>query len=119
MSDLLKEGLEFLEEQRKLYMTESVTYRRGTATAEVLATIGKTRYEVDDEAGMKVGTHLVDFLITATDLVIAGTAVIPKLGDEIDYDGKTYSVLHIPGEGCWRWSDPHGNTYRIHTRYGS
>ena len=48
MTDLLENGLDWLEEQRKAHMTKTVTYRRGASTVEVAATVGATRFEVDD-----------------------------------------------------------------------
>ncbi len=114
--DLLKDGLDFLAKQRKEFMTQLVKYRRGAEAIDVLATIGRTQYENEDEGGFRVGAHMVDFLISADDLMIGGVAVVPEFGDEIEYNGKMFEVSHLSGEGCWRWSDPHGKTYRIHTK---
>lgn len=119
MADLLKDGLRFLEEQRKMFMTVPVVYRRGEAEISVAATIGKTKYDIGVEESVRVGSHTVDFLIAAEDLVFDGVPVVPGPDDEIDYNGSTYSVVRLADDGCWRWSDPHGNTYRIHTRFSA
>jgi hypothetical protein len=116
VTDLLKQGMDFLDAQRKLYMTEDVRYKRGESHVDLKATVGKTDFEVGEEGSFKVGSHVVDFLVTASDLIINGSAVFPELGDEIIYNDKTFTVLHLPSEGFWRWSDPYGNTMRIHTK---
>ncbi|MDD5503349.1 MAG: hypothetical protein PHH26_07815 [Candidatus Thermoplasmatota archaeon] len=116
MADLLKDGMEFLDVQRKMYMTEDVIYKRGESSVNLRATVGKTDFEVGEEGCFKVGSHVVDFLLTATDLVLNGSPVLPEMGDEIEYNGKTFTVLHLPSDGFWRWSDPYGKTMRIHTK---
>jgi len=114
MSDMLKDGLEWLEEQRKAHLTTDVVYthRRtpGAVSVTVAATFGKTDYDVSTEDGMTIGSHVWDFLITATDL-----SAEPEGGDIITAQGRRYIVMGFAGE-AWRWSDPYRTTYRIHTR---
>jgi len=110
--DLLRDGLNWLEQQRTVHMTSPVTYRRaGQADAEVQATFGKTDYEVADDYGATIRTHVIDFLILADEL-----GHEPQASDVIVTDGRKYEVMDLAGEGAWRWSDPYRTTFRIHTK---
>ena len=114
MADMLRTGAAWLEAQRKTHMTTDVVYTHkrapGSASVTVAATFGRTNYEVSTEDGMTVGSHVWDFLITATDL-----SAEPEGGDIITAQGRRYIVMGFAGE-AWRWSDPYRTTYRIHTR---
>ena len=118
MSDLLREGLNWLEQQRTAHMTSPVIYRRagsgGQADAEVQATFGKTDYEVAGDysgGGATIRTHVIDFLILADEL-----GHEPQASDVIVADGRKYEVMDLAGEGAWRWSDSYRTTFRIHTK---
>ncbi len=115
MGDLLRDGLNWLKQQRTAYMTSPVTYRRAGSgsqnDAEVQATFGKTDYEVADDYGATIRTHVIDFLILTDEL-----GHEPKAGDVIVADGRKYEVMNLAGEGPWRWSDPYRTTLRIHTK---
>lgn len=113
MGDLLRQGSQWLEQMRTAHCSSPVTYRRDTTAWSVSATFGRTAYEVADESGLTVGSHVWAFLILAE--VLPG--IEPKPGDVIAADGRRYEVLPL-GEDVrgWRWSDPYRTTYRIHTR---
>ena len=112
MADLLRDGLSWLESQRTAHMTSPVTYRRaGLADAEVQATFGRTDYEVADDYGATIRTHVIDFLILADAL-----GWEPEAGDQIVADGRLHEVMPLSGQGHWRWSDPYRTTLRIHTK---
>ena len=112
MGDLLRDGLTWLEQQRTAHMTSPVIYRRaGQADAEMRATFGKTDYEIADDYGATIRTHVIDFLILADEL-----GHEPQASDVIVADGRKYEVMDLAGEGAWRWSDPYRTTFRIHTK---
>jgi hypothetical protein len=117
MSDLLRDGLTWLEQQRTAHCSSQVTYRREATELLVNATFGRTEYEVADEysgGGATIRAHVVDFLILAEEL--SPTFGEPKAGDQIVADGRIYEVMALSGQGHWRWSDPYRTTYRIHTK---
>jgi hypothetical protein len=119
MPDMLKQGLQWLAQQRTRHMASEVTYQRGGQSVMVQATIGRTEYDVTDSAGASLTTHVMDFLILADDLVDLHP---PRRGDLILVPGpglsshQQYEVLDLPAQGCWRWSDPYRTTLRIHTK---
>jgi len=118
MPDMLRQGLAWLAQQRTRHMTSPVQYQRtGQTPITVQATFGRTEYDITDGAGASLQTHVVDFLILASDLVALHP---PQRGDVILAPGSggdhQYEVLDLPGDGCWRWSDPYHTTLRIHTK---
>jgi hypothetical protein len=116
MSNLLKTGSDFLESQRKTFMTETVTYTRGEDSVSLAATIGKVPVESTDANGFTIQSEVVDFLITAADLILDDATVLPEVGDTITYGTKIYEVMNMPGMGHYRYSDSFGKTFRIHTK---
>ncbi len=120
MTDLLREGSDWLEDQRTRHAASVVTYRRGSRSAEVLATVGKTTFEVDDGYGVLVRHESRDFLILAAELVFDTEVVLPERGDRIEEpqaEGSlVYEVLAPGKEPCWRYSDSFRKTLRIHTK---
>jgi len=117
MVNLLNQAAVFLETQRVKVMTEPVTYHRGINTVVVKATCGKTNFTIDDEAGFTVGSHVVDFIIAASEMKFGDTVIVPRLGDVIvTADASQYEVVYLASDGCWRYSDGFKLSMRIHTK---
>jgi hypothetical protein len=116
MADMLKNGMSWLESQRKKCLTSPVIYRRERTSVEVPATIGKTIFRIEDEYGRMVRYESRDYLISSADLVINGTITLPRKGDEIIDEGFVYEVMAPANEPEWRYSDAFRNTLRIHTK---
>ena len=114
MGDLLRQGSQWLEQQRTAHCSSQVTYRRDAAEYPVNATYGKTDVEVADESGLTITAGVWDFLILADGFLPEGLE--PEPGDVIAADGRRYEVMNLAGQDCWRWSDPYRQTYRIHTK---
>ena len=111
MGDLLQQGSQWLEQQRTAHCSSPVEYRRPPDAKSVHATYGRTVFEVADESGLTIGSHVWDFLILADALELE-----PEPSDVIVADGRRFEVMNLGGDGCWRWSDPYRHTYRIHTK---
>ena len=120
MTDMLQQGLGWLEEQRKAHLSRTVTYRRGSSSVEVLATVGATQFEADDGSGIVVEMEARDYLIASADLVLDDQQVLPARGDEIleEQDGvmQVYEVMDLGPEKHFVTCDPDGRTLRIHTK---
>ncbi|RLS59552.1 MAG: hypothetical protein DWH91_00085 [Planctomycetota bacterium] len=110
MGDLLATGAAWLEQQRTKHLTTTVTYVRGEIELAVPATIGRTKYEADDGHVVRVEFTDRDFLILASDLVLAGQQTEPRRGDLIREGNREFEVLD------WRYSDPYRQTLRITTK---
>ena len=123
MADLLEQGSAWLDQQRHRFLTRTVTYQRGEHAAEVQATVGKTIFRFDDAHGAVKRYVSRDFLIRVEDLVMPpdNEPTLPKRGDRIRETqvGQVY-VHEVMGPGRdepdWRYSDPHRQTLRIHTK---
>ncbi|HBR20296.1 MAG: hypothetical protein UV78_C0006G0023 [Parcubacteria group bacterium GW2011_GWA2_43_17] len=116
MANILKTGAQWLSDMRIKHISETVTYSRGVITVQVLGTRGVTKFEVADESGMSVYGQIADWIILTADLVLGGILIEPKKGDRIIAQDKTFEVVFLSGDGCWRYSDPHQITMRIHTK---
>ncbi|OQA02451.1 MAG: hypothetical protein BWY69_01107 [Planctomycetes bacterium ADurb.Bin401] len=115
MSNILKNGIEFLANKLKAHASQEVIYKRGADSASICASFGKTDYKIEDESGFQIGGQVTDFLFDAADLIIDGLLTVPKAGDRIEVDGKVYEALFLSG-GCWKYSDPFGKMIRLHTK---
>ena len=115
MTNLLKNGVEFLAKTLKANASEIVCYKRGANSVTIQASFGKTNYQIEDESGFKIGGQITDFLFEAADLIIDGLLTVPKTGDRIEIEGRTYEALFI-NDGCWRYSDPYHKIIRFHTK---
>jgi len=106
MTDILQDGLDYLDEVRKAHLTQSVVYTRGANTVTLLATMGATKYETTNEYGITVGGEVIDFLLTAADLILASVTVEPEQGDTItvtrNAEAHIFEVLPLAAEGVWR-----------------
>ena len=121
MTDLLRQGSQWLGDTLKQHASSPVTYRRGETELVVNATFGRTQYEVEDDYGLRVGAEATDFLILGSDL--SPTFGEPQAGDQIvapsagsGQAGVVHEVMSLAGQGHWRWSDPHRTTMRIHAK---
>ena len=120
MSDLLKTGATWLQQQLEEHASREVTYRRGAASVVVNATVGSSLLKV--ASGQYGEVQMVrtdrDYLIAAEDLVLSGGVVEPADGDQIHdaTDGRKYEVLAPRGEPSWRYSDNRRTMLRIHTK---
>ena len=122
MTDVLQQGLDWLEGQRREHMARTVTYRRGADSVDVLATVGETVFRLTEDYGAQVRVVRRDYLIAADDLVLSGQRVLPEAGDRIEEsDGDQVFIYEVMGPGGgepdWRYSDPYRRTLRIHTKH--
>lgn len=133
-------GSAWLRGQRKSHMSETVLYASSQeAPIECSAARAMIRSELLDD-GNRVEGRFSDWLIDVAELVVsfAGhgiqrlgqsvghaidvlgpapttAAVVPRVGDRITADGKTYEVVKGPGDSHWHWHGSDNLTYRIHT----
>jgi hypothetical protein len=118
--NLLQQASDWLEDQRTRHAARTIEFVRGSWSAELPASIGKTTFEVDDGYGVLVRHESRDFLVLAADLVLDGVPALPQRGDRIrETQGGQVFVYEVaaPGkEPCWRYSDAYRKTLRIHTK---
>ena len=121
VSDLFERGAAWLADQLKTHASVAVIYQRDAEQVAVRATVGRTLLKLDDGEG---GVVLVwtdrDFLISAADLILGGSPILPQRGDRIRETlgtvTRVYEVMAPGDEPPWRHSDPYGRVLRIHTK---
>lgn len=116
MPDLIAQGAEWLAGQRRDHLSREVEYQSGEASTTVLATIGKTEFEIAGESGVVQQFESRDFIISASDLPTE-----PARGHRIrETSGArtfTYEVMApVQSVPAWRWADAARTAYRIHTK---
>ena len=107
MADLLEQASSWLDEQRIQHMSKLVSYQRGEASIDVLATIGRWTFEVDDGTGILEKIESRDFLISASHLVFDSEQVLPQRGDRIkETQGDKVYVYEVltPGKEVRKFS---------------
>ena len=116
MPDLIANGAAWLAEQRKAHLSKEIAYVTGATSITVLATIGKTEFEVVGDGGVMERTESRDFIVATADLTQA-----PARGDQIrETVGPTVHLFEVmapvQSAPAWRWADAQRTAYRIHTR---
>lgn len=120
MTDLLQSAVTWLRGVREAHMSRTVTYRRGSTTAALTATVGQTMFRIGTDYGADMIVRMRDYVISAAALTAAGFGE-PEDGDEIDETvGSTVYTFEAMGPGngepSWRWSDPDRQQVRVHTK---
>lgn len=119
---MLQAGATWLAGQLAANASVPVTYRRGSSTVNVDASLGSQLLRVSDgKGGTKVERTERDFLINSAELVLGGLLVLPRRGDQVDVslpDGtlETFEVAAPRGEAEWRWCDGFHTRLRIHAK---
>jgi hypothetical protein len=120
MTDLMQQAAEWLGRQQVKHLARLVQYRRGDTRLDLLATVGRTVFEVETGTGVLERIESRDFLIATVDLVFDGQMGVPQPGDQIleTRGARTlvYEVMAPGKEPAWRYSDPYRVTLRVHTK---
>lgn len=116
MPNFLKNAEAWLDATLAASDGETVTYSRGIPNVSLTAVLGATPTGFDLGNGILQTWQTQDFLIAETDLELSGHEVKPAVGDEVTSDGVVFRVCNATDGRCWRFTDPHRRTLRIHTK---
>lgn len=101
--------------QRSAGGTE-ITYARGVNSVAVTVVVGSSPSLVANDYGVVVDErHYRDFLILASELILATVAELPARGDLITDGTKTYLVTADGGEPHYTYSDRYEQILRVHS----
>jgi hypothetical protein len=120
VSDLFSDANDFVEDMRRAYAVQSVTYRRGTYCLTIDATLTKTTVEAIGVDETAVRTRIADAIFAKTELVDAtGRFMPPEPDDEISITlegvAHTYRPRIIASDkACWQYGDTYHRTIRVH-----
>ena len=119
MADMIATGSEWLAQQQAAHLSRSITYRRGGASVDLVAMVGRWEYEEAAFDGGIVRMECRDYLIAASDLILADAVTLPASGDVIEEVAGgvrySYEVMAISGEGPYRYENNRA-TLRIHVK---
>jgi len=121
MTDLIGTGVAWLDSVRKASLVRTITYCRGDDQVEIDATPGRREFATDDESPVAVEHEVRDYIFSAADLVLDGSATLPVEGDQVvDTIGgidKTYEVMPWQMSGQpYQLSGPNQSILRVHTK---
>lgn len=118
---LISSGLAWLQSQLAQNAGSAIVYHSGPHEIEIPdAVLGKSMYESQDAAGVTVRSGAADWLIAPGRLTVDGSSIEPQPGDKIVHTlgstVRTYLVVPLGNEPCWRWSGPSHDRMRIHVQ---
>jgi len=122
--DWMQWNAQYHAERSKAWLTTTVRYEAPGVgfVDDIQAVIGsELDHDVDDTMRVAVDTERRDWIITRTDLVIAGELHKPKPGDRIEWTAPsgeilTYEVRNENGQSVADEHDRYRYRYRIHTK---
>ena len=121
VADLLQQGAAWLEGMRHAHAARPVIYYRAGLSVELLATVGRSVFEVVAADGVVEQVERRDYLLRAEDLVLGGERTEPQAGDlikePVNGQHELYEVMGAGREKHFRKSDPGGLTLRVHTAH--
>jgi hypothetical protein len=124
--NLLEDGAQWLADQMEESVSSPVVYVRGSLECPLNASLGKTQFEVTDQAGMLQNVESHDFILRASEMLFDGLPFVPKAYDSVlivrggvthKYVVVQYGSMIDSTEQVYRWCDPYGKQLRVHTRY--
>ncbi len=114
---MLQTGVAWLQGQRKQSLSQPGMYQRGAAQIpNLMATPGETVFTLATEETIRLAENQVDWIVTASDLVIDGAVTLPQTGDSYTTGGMTYEVMQPDGVSQPYRLDPTGQQLRIFTK---
>ncbi len=117
MADLIEQGARFLSDMRAMHMSRDVTYAPVSGgSVTVVASIGRTVFEVEGATGILQRTESRDYVVSA-DAVGCDPMRGDLITEQVGESRMVYEVSAPPGEPVWRWGDAHRTCRRVHTRY--
>lgn len=109
----MKRGTRWITRQLHRHASEEITYMRGSETYFMLATRGRSEFQMNDSAngGGIITMETVDWIIRLIDLP---GDFEPQPNDSISDGDRSYRVSAFPPEPCYRYSGAHRKMYRVH-----
>ena len=94
----------------------TITYTRGVNSVALTVVVGSSPSLVANDYGVVIDErHYRDFLILASELILATVTVTPARADVITEGTKTYLVTADGGEPHYVFSDRFEQILRVHT----
>ncbi len=120
--DMLNSATAWLAEQFADHASRKVRYERDGSFGLLDATLGRTEYQENDGEGVVTKWTDCDFIFPAEQLALGGKRTEPQEGDEVhvldknDSITRTYEVMPIPDQQCFRYCDSFRHGIRVHAK---
>jgi hypothetical protein len=116
MANLLADGIGWLAEQLQYNAGTTVTYKRSLSSVSITATKARPIRSLDtDQAHIEASEQ--DWIVTAADLVLDSTTILPARGDIIQVSTtEKYRVLGDSATPAYAPHDEYGVMLRIHSK---
>lgn len=115
--DLLANAEQWLAGVHKASVSQTVSYQRGSESVSIKATAGLSDSASVDRSGMQIAYTGQQWLIEASDLILAGAVTKPVVGDLITHGSVVYRVVaESTGDRPWQTSGANGTVIRVFTK---
>src|SRR3990172_1119279 len=97
MSDMLQSAVEYLDDVRKDYLSQSIVYARGGSTLSIVATPTQQEFAIDNMDGTITTLVTTTWIVSVADL---GALAPPRRADQVRWTktGTTH-VYEVMGPG--------------------
>ena len=121
MTNLMQDAATWLGSQLKTVAGRTVTYTRGASSVSLTAAVSMHEYQVIDTEGFETQVVSRDYFLMAADLIIGGSVVAPRAGDQITESiggiDQTFEAMNLGDSGpAWNEADPDGTLIVVHTK---
>lgn len=107
---------------RAAAMGVPIRYRAGEVVIELRAAVGSSSFDSIAQDGNVLRYQSRDYLFPAEQLAHLGERFEPEEGHQIEErvgcEWRTYKVLPVDGQQCFRYADPFRQELRVHTQKG-
>lgn len=114
--DMLRAGAVWLAGQLQTNAGSTVVVSRGTTTAEVVATVGRSVFEAADSSGVVEAWESRDYLLPAADLPFGEPQRFDRITETINGVACVYEVCSPRGVPLFHYADAFQEIVRIHTK---
>lgn len=116
MADMLASGAAWLTDRLRASAARTVSYVRGANTATLLATIGSSTFESQDQSGVIEQFESRDFIIRTDELPYGEPQRGDRIYEELGGVANIYEVATPRGVPLFRYADAFQTCVRVHTK---
>ncbi len=116
MADAIRTGAAWLADQLKASAGAAVEYKRGNSAATVVAVVGKSVFESQDQSGVSETWESRDYIFKTTDFPHGEPARGDRITETLGGIANVFEVVAPRGVPLFHHGDPFHTTIRVHTK---
>jgi len=113
---MLRTGSAWLAQQLAAAAGTTCAYRRGANTAQLLATVGRSTFESENQSGIVESWESRDYLIRTEELPYGEPQRGDLIVEEVNGVPTFYEVSSPRGVPVFHYADAFGTMCRVHTK---